>query len=208
MYLLLFTLATTDGTYNFNCFSKTIKVSSAANSVEYSSELPPNYIMKFDGNFEEINTDVIKASTFNFMSRHGVVLTGMEIYSGSVFVSGYASTASSSLSSELETSGVTVDSSLKFVYLSFNDVLMNFTGVVVVVEDTDVVSPTASIEEIAVGAIVGGVVGGITAILLIFAIAFVAKKYFKKSEYTFLSIIKWPKNIFLIKNINLLAIII
>lgn len=119
-----------------------------------------------------------------------MVLTGMEIYSGSVFVSGYASTASSSLSSELETSGVTVDSSLKFVYLSFNDVLMNFTGVVVVVEDTDVVSPTASIEEIAVGAIVGGVVGGITAILLIFAIAFVAKKYFKKSEYTFLSIIK------------------
>jgi hypothetical protein len=168
MYVVKFAIASTNNLYAFSCLSKTITVldDPASLSASTDSNLPPNYIFKFEGDLTTIETVVVKASLFNFLQDSGVSLSGMDVYSGSVYVSGYSSQSSSDLTSRLSSSGLIVDAGLKFVYLSLNDVLVNCTGCVVALESAEE-SEKARVTQVAVGAIVGGVVGGLVAIALV-----------------------------------------
>lgn len=55
MYLLTLTVGTSDNSYNFKCFSKTIEIIRSGTVLEsYDSNLAPNYVFKYDGDFDSI----------------------------------------------------------------------------------------------------------------------------------------------------------
>lgn len=55
MYLVTFNVFTPDNTkYNFNCFSNAITVETSVES--YDASLPPNYVLKYEGDYSAIGT--------------------------------------------------------------------------------------------------------------------------------------------------------
>ncbi len=188
MYIVKFAVASTSNIYAFTCFSKTITVQDTDSSTDSSasSGLPPNFIFKFDGDLTVINSVLVKANLFNYVHSSGVTLSGMEVYSGSVYLSGYSTENPSSLINRLSSSGVTIDSGLSFVYLSVNDALVRCSECVILVSQTtesadEEETKKKEVVEIAIGAIVGGTIGGLVAVLFII-LGVIALKKFKKSQ--------------------------
>ena len=134
MYILTFSISSSDNSFVFNCYSKTIMIVNELSQATYSPNVPPNYIFKFDGDYSAIDVDNAKSNIFNFALKYGVVLAGLEAYSGSVYISGHSSTASSNMSSLLASSGVVIDPNMRFTYISVNDVLINCTNCAIVVQ--------------------------------------------------------------------------
>ena len=127
MYLLTFNLTTDDDLYNFDCYSNLITISDADTSpATYSTDFPPNYILKFEGNFVSIEENAVKASIYNYLVNKSVSLSDMSLYSGSVYASGYSSAVSTSLMNDLSSSGLPIGLELKFLYASVNSFIINF----------------------------------------------------------------------------------
>lgn len=135
MYLLTFNLRTENDLYNFDCYSNSITITEPNTSQAfYSTDFPPNFILKFEGNFADIEENAVKASIYNFLVNYSISLNEMSLYSGSVYASGYTTQVSASLTSDLSRSGLSIGSDLKFVYASINDFLVNCTNCII--EDT------------------------------------------------------------------------
>lgn len=135
MYLIRFKIWSSNDEFEFMCFSKVITVVEALSALDYSTDIPPNYVLKFDGDFNGIDESSVKANLFNFMLNYGVIMAGMNVYSGSVYVSGYSSSVSNNITDTLTASGLTVDPRLSFSYISINDELFNCTHCVLVTND-------------------------------------------------------------------------
>ncbi len=138
MYLIRFKISSSDSEFDFTCFSKVITVVEKLSDLTYSTDLPPNYIVRFNGNYSAVDDRSVRASFFNFMLGHGVIMAGINVYKGSVYVSGYSSQYSLDMTRELESSGITIDQRLGFDYMIVNDVqIINCSGCVIIPLSTD-----------------------------------------------------------------------
>jgi hypothetical protein len=137
MYLIRFKIWSSNDEFEFMCFSKVITVVDTLSALDYSTDTPPNYVLKFDGDYSEIDVSSVKANLFNFMLNYGVLMAGMNVYSGSVYVSGYSSGISNNITDLLTASGLEIDPRLSFSYISVNDQLFNCTNCVLVSTDDD-----------------------------------------------------------------------
>lgn len=135
MYLLTFNVSTANDEYNFACVSNAITVTTAAPT--YDVTLPPNYVIKYEGDYNAIDPNEIKANVYNFMTAYNISVAGVNTYSGSVYVTFYSSDFSSSLSDSLGTRGLSVDPNLRFSYASFNSIIINCTNCSVQIVQSD-----------------------------------------------------------------------
>lgn len=127
MYVVSINVLTTNGEYTLGCLSKTIRVKKAgANLPTYKadptmSQLPPNYVFKFEGDYNSIEPEEIKANMYNYLLEYGVDSAGIEVYSGSVYTAIYADDTSSDLLNSITANGVSIDRNLVFSYATIND---------------------------------------------------------------------------------------
>ncbi len=138
MYLLAFNVRTRGNEFNFKCLSKKITVKQAGvplptfKADPQMTSLPPNYILKFEGDYSTIVPEEVKANLYNFMAGYNVSVAGIRAYSGSVYVSFYSDSASSSLVDIIASKGLEVDSNLRFAYATINDGVITCTSCTVV----------------------------------------------------------------------------
>lgn len=135
MYLLTFNVSTANDEYNFACFSNAITVTTVVPT--YDVTLPPNYVIKYEGDYNVIDPNEVKANVYNFMRDYNISVAGVNTYSGSVYVTFYSSDFSSSLSDSLSTRGLSVDPNLRFSYASFNSIIINCTNCSVQIVQSD-----------------------------------------------------------------------
>ena len=129
MYLLKFSVYTSNSDYNFTCFSQSITILHSTQTLPtYTAGTAPNYLLKFAGNYSAIEPEEVKANVYNFMSINNVGVGGITVYSGSVYVAFYSSDSSSTLNSLLSTSGLTIDPTLKFAYATIFGQTINCTN--------------------------------------------------------------------------------
>ena len=128
MYLLKFSVYTSNLDYNFTCFSQSITILHPTQTLPtYTPGTAPSYVLKFAGNYSEIEPDEVKANVYNFMSMHNVGVGGITVYSGSVYVTFYSSDSSTTVNSVLSTSGLIIDPTLKFAYATIFGITINCT---------------------------------------------------------------------------------
>lgn len=129
MYLLKFTVNTIDDEYNFDCFSKAITVKDETQkAAEYSTEYAPNYILKFEGDYDQIEPEEVKANVYNYISQYNIRFGGLQIHKGSVYVSFYSSDSDSNLVNDLNSGGLTIDPKLTFVYANIDNSILSCTN--------------------------------------------------------------------------------
>ena len=129
MYLLKFSVYTSNFDYKFTCFSQSITILKSTQTLPtYTAGTAPDYLLKFAGNYSAIEPEEVKANVYNFMSINNVGVGGITVYSGSVYVAFYSSDSSSTLNSLLSTSGLTIDPTLKFAYATIFGQTINCTN--------------------------------------------------------------------------------
>lgn len=176
MYVLTFAVKTLNNEYSFSCFSKYIEIRAAA--LTYDATQAPNYVLKYEGDFNKINAAEVAANVYNYMAGYNVSVAGVSVVSGSVYITFYSSDSSTNLIDTLLAAGLAVDPNLVYSYASINDQIINCTNCVVATTaqpDSD----DDDISHIAVGAIVGGLLGGIAALIVVF-VSMLGYKEYKK----------------------------
>ena len=132
MYLLTFKVISIDGAYTLNCLSKAITVTAeTATQMRYSTDSAPNYTFKFEGEYDSIESDEVKANLYNFMTGYEIDVGSIQVYSGSVYVSFYSSDTNSDLVNTLISAGLTVDPNLQFSYASIDGNTVQCTNCVI-----------------------------------------------------------------------------
>ena len=116
MYVLTFSVLTTNNEYSFSCFSKYIEVTSK--TVNYDSTQAPNYVLKYEGDINSINEAEVTANVYNYMLIYNVSVAGVSVTSGSVYITFYSNDGSNALINSLVTAGLSVDPNLVFSYAS------------------------------------------------------------------------------------------
>ena len=131
MYILVFSVYSTNGEYSFKCLSKSITVTAADDiAMSYSTNSAPEYIIKFEGEYDSIDGDEVKANVYNFMLGYNIGIGNIQVYQGSVYVSFYSSEFNSNLTDTLIASGLTVDPNLSFSYANINGETIGCTNCV------------------------------------------------------------------------------
>ena len=172
MYLLTLNVNTSDASYKFDCFSKTIEIIRKGETLEsYDANLPPNYVFKYEGDFDKIEPAEVKANMYNYMSSYNITARNIEAVAGSVYITFYSSGSNSDLINSLIAAGVSIDPNLVYSYASINDNVVNCTNCVIVETTTET--------PVIVGSIVGGVIGAVAASAIIL-IGLFGYKEFKK----------------------------
>ena len=137
MYLLTFRVYTSSGEYDFNCFSQAITVKLANIALPtYDASSPPNYVLKYEGDYNAIEPEEVKANVYNFMTGYNISVAGVNTYSGSVYITFYSDDSSSSLIDTLVAAGLTVDPNLVYSYASINNTVINCTNCVITTATT------------------------------------------------------------------------
>ena len=129
MYLLKFSVYTSNHDYNFTCLSQSITILHSTQTLPtYTVGSNPDYLLKFEGNYSNIEPEEIKASVYNYMNMNNVGVAGITVYSGSVYVVFYSSDTSSAVNNLLSTTGLKIDSTLQFAYATIFDETLNCTN--------------------------------------------------------------------------------
>ena len=143
MYMLIFQVGTTNKNYNFNCFSNEITILKTGTSLQsYVVGSPPNYILKFNGNYSNIVPGEVHSKVYNLMSAYNVSVAGITSYSGSVMITFYSTDISGSLLSQIVSGGINLGSDLTFSQLSLNNVVYNCTTCAAAVNLLNALNPT------------------------------------------------------------------
>ncbi len=140
MYLLAFNVKTAGNEFNFKCISKQIIIKEKGVDLPTYTADPtlttePNYILKFEGDYSEIVPGEVKANLYNFMANYNIDVSGITVYSGSVYTSFYSDSTSSSLINTLTTRGVELDSKLRFSHATVNDRVVSCTSCTIIVQE-------------------------------------------------------------------------
>ena len=134
MYMISINVATTNNDYNFQCYSNLIQIIKSTTVLKtYSSETEPDYTLKFNGNYNDINPAEVKASVYNYISSYGINIAGINAYSGSVYITFFSSDTSASLMNQLIANGLTISPSLTFVSITSGGQTFSCTNCTVVV---------------------------------------------------------------------------
>lgn len=145
MYLISITVATLNNEFNLQCYSNLIQIVKSISLLKtYSTDTEPDYTLKFNGNYNEINPDEIKASVYNYISNYGINIAGINAYAGSVIVTFYSDDTSAGLLNQLISSGLNVSSSLTFVSITSGGQTFTCTNCTIVVINTLSNTTTAS----------------------------------------------------------------
>ena len=195
MYLISITVASTNNEYSLQCYSNLIQIKQAKAVLKsYSSEVEPDYVLKFNGNYSQIDPNEIKANIYNYISDYGVNIAGITSYPGSVFVAFYSDDSSDTLINQLIAAGINISSSLTFVSISLNGntfICSNCSNSVIIISNantttTTTVAAASTVVKnevltiaVSIGAIVGGVIGGVVLITAL-VFGFIGYKKFAK----------------------------
>lgn len=75
------------------------------------------------------------------MSGYNISVAGLSVNSGSVYISFYSESSSSSLIDTLIAAGLNVDPNLQFSYASIDDQILNCTNCVIATQTTTIINP-------------------------------------------------------------------
>ena len=129
VYLLQFTVTTTNNDFKLTCLSQQITIKNpTAVFPSYREGTRPGYSLKFKGEYSSIRPQEVLANMYNFMNLYNINVAGAHCYSGSVYVSFYSVDTSILLINSLVASGVTIDPNLQFMYANVFNTLFNCTS--------------------------------------------------------------------------------
>jgi len=168
MYVLAMNVSTNDNEYQSICYSNSIKILASSSKVInqiYDSNVTPEYIARFDGDFNSIIPAEIEAIMYNYISSYGINMAGISCwpYLNQVYISFYSKDFRSLLMQNIVSNGLNISHNLNFVSISFEN--QNFTCLncskIIPINEIENLMPTYAIVLIAVaiGIFVGFFIG-------------------------------------------------
>ena len=137
MYLFHLSITTTDNAMSSSCYSNPLIVKGASYTLPtYTAGSAPTHILKFNGNYSSIVPEIMQACVYNFASGYGVAMSGMSVYSGSIYVSYYTDTTSTSYLNAIASGGISVSGAGTLTTYTVDGTTYTCTGCTMVVSDT------------------------------------------------------------------------
>lgn len=137
MYVIRIQVNTLDNDYNLQCLSNPIQIKKSTTLISYDSSLQPDYMLKFNGDYNSIEPSDIKANVYNYFANNNITVGGISSYSGSVIVVFYSSDSNPVVISSLASSGLTISPNLTFASITVGSTTYTCTNCTVVVINTN-----------------------------------------------------------------------
>ena len=137
MYVINIEVNTLGNEYTLKCLSNPIQIIKSTTQISYDSSQKPDYLVKFNGDYNSIEPSEIKANVYNYFSNYNITVGGISSYSGSVYVVFYSTDTNTALITELVSNGLVVSPNLKFASITIGSVTYNCTNCTITIIDTN-----------------------------------------------------------------------